>query len=369
MSDKKRVAWLDSLRVLASFFVIISHFSYVAAESPTVHDFLQKYIFNIGGLGVTFFFAISGYLAANSLKYSTSVKEFYRRKVIRIIIPYVAAYIVFGAIFSILALIEPSLNAHSPLHFFNETGNFLAIIIGMLPIEVNFLYYFKIQNFGIIGEWFIGTIIIIYLLAPLLKFLMNKNPFLPYVLSLLSIYLVGPYLVSLQEQGIVMNAGMLFFVRIPEFLLGMILYQCKDKIDKFPAKIVISVFLVFSIYNLIYSESISIMGKLTHSTGFWGFEFAALLWVWVIYIFLQWLNEHFEKILKPFNNFSNISYMAMLIHHVIIYSLNYVFHFETFGFGKMFLFLLLTIFLTVVLSKFIHLIYKPIEEKLIRMKS
>ena len=368
MSDKKRIAWLDSLRVLASFLVIVSHFSYVASESPIVHDFLQKYIFNIGGVGVTFFFAISGYLAANSLKHSTSIKEFYRRKVIRIIIPYVAAYIVLGAILSILALFEPSFNVRSPLHFLNETGNFLAIIIGMLPIEVNFLYYFQLQNFGIIGEWFIGAIILIYLLAPLLKFFINKNPFLTYFLSLLSIYLVAPYFASLQEQGIIITAVGLFFVRIPEFLLGMILYQCKDKIDKFPIKPVIFLFLVFSIYNLIYSEKISIIGKLTNSTGFWGFEFMALLSVWLIYIFLQWLNEHFEKILKPFNNFSNISYMAMLIHHVIIYSLNDVFHFETFGFEKMFLFLLLTIFLTVALSKFIHLIYKPIEEKLIRMK-
>lgn len=81
---------LNSLRFFAALAVIITHIELLKGSFGFKSYWRNPLIFNLGGLGVYFFFVLSGFLITYLLmtekeKYSTiSIKQFYLRRVLRI---------------------------------------------------------------------------------------------------------------------------------------------------------------------------------------------------------------------------------------------------------------------------------------------
>ena len=347
----KRIAWLDTLRVLASVLVIISHYSYLIGGDPTIPHFLTRYVFNVGTIGVILFFAVSGYLAANSLERTPSIKEFYRRKAIRILVPYVAAYVV---AFVILQFLEQLPEPHA------------GILLSILPVDINLIVYFELQNYHLTGEWFIGVIIYLYALAPLLYSAMKKNFALTMALSILIALLPNGAMVDLQDNGKLFSSDAIFTFRVPEFLMGMAIFRYKDFLEEKIRALRVSAGIIFTIlaaHNLFSNPQISIWGKIFLSRD-WTFIFIAISTIIIFYAAASFLNEKFPTILAPFNSLSNISYIAMLVHHTIIFQLGFFFPPQN-KFQAIILFGVVII-LTIIFSAGIRKIYKPIEEKLVR---
>ena len=167
---------------------------------------------------------------------------------------------------------------------------------------------------------------------------------------------------------------MFFGIRIPEFSFGMILFLLKDSISKNSSlilKIMTILGITFIGYGLIFSSHTNIISKIIFGAVPYGvihYSLAAAFITYFTYIFVKYLNEKFPKITARFNSFSNISYVAMLIQHVIIYRLNDIYHFTTLTKSGVFFFFLLVLLTTIFLSKQILKIYKPVEENLIKRR-
>jgi len=184
LESQKKVAWLNTVRVFAAFTIILSHFFGGILQGH--HAGLYNAFCGTGHVGVILFFAVSGYLAGNSISHSATVFEFYRRKFIRILVPFVSAYIILGTLFILLGTVEFSLATKSPFwNVFSKDGTLWGIFFGILPVEENLIKCFDLPRYAFVGEWFIGTIVFLYLLSPLLDKILRYNFFLVLILSLI----------------------------------------------------------------------------------------------------------------------------------------------------------------------------------------
>lgn len=364
----RRIAWLDTLRVLASLLVVFSHYVYTVLNTP-ISTFARTYLLAIGNVGVVLFFAISGYLAANSLKRSAGVLEFYRRKFIRITVPYATAYIICFAGYMALAALFPSLTNSKLASNISENPQALGFVLGMLPIDINLMKFFNLEYYNIVGEWFIGTVVLLYIIAPLLYKCAEIN--LPataaasIAIALLTFDLAAPLV---EEKRIATNLW-LFTARAPEFLAGMVIFKYRDSFLKYrgtAAKILSAAAVLFAFqYVQIDAARGSIWQQLFFPYSM-KFIIAAFLTICLAYILASLLNEIFPAALNRFNGFSRISYMAMLIHHLIVYQFVHFFDYQSLDILKFVLIFPLILGCTVVVSEIFCRIYKPIENKLIK---
>ena len=373
-----RIAWLDTIRVLAAFLVILSHFAYKAVEIPSVQNFISNYVLFIGQFGNMIFFAVSGYLAANSIAHSQSIKEFYRRKIIRITVPYTFAYIILCIVLLFLGILEPKLI--SPLKFAVDSGSysgFAGLFLGMTPIasDANLIKFFHIPIIHLVGEWFIGTVIYLYLLSHLLFRLINRNVILTFISSTIIAWLVYNFSPAWKEAGYIFEGLFLFPIWIPSFLIGMIIFLYQDfflnnmkKLTLITALLLTGLIFYGGYFNV---ENQSIWAKLIFGSpsNFWQYLFANIVTVSLVYIVSIFLNEKFDKAMSKFNRLSNISYVAMLIQSAVIAPFFILFDCSAFDKFEVMIFFVSIVLSVIFISEIIRKIYKPIEEKLIRKEA
>ncbi|WP_370560431.1 acyltransferase family protein [Edwardsiella tarda] len=167
--------FFDILRVVSVLFVITSHYSYMF-DTSSVLTFPREYLTaGIGRLGVSFFFMISGALAYLSLrKYAAG--EYYLRRVYSVLIPYNIAY--FGMALLLLALSAFFIYPNNPLAEVGPSGS--RSVLDMLPSVLGFDHYlhgvYEIKTVYFTGEWFIGCIILLYAISPLIYRAMVRYP-------------------------------------------------------------------------------------------------------------------------------------------------------------------------------------------------
>ena len=95
------------------------------------------------------------------------------------------------------------------------------------------------------------------------------------------------------------------------------------------------------------------------------FVLAASLSVYVSFIVAEFLNRNLKVIMSQINKFKDISYIAILIQHLVILLFNKVFHFKTIGIlGAISVFFLI-LFVIIILSEIIKKYYTPFEKKLL----
>lgn len=101
------------------------------------------------------------------------IRRFYKKRFIRILIPFYITYLSYfiykaGTTGSFTSFFPPETSAWKIILHSSEWMN------GTVSTE------FHTFSLGI-GEWFLGALIILYLLFPLLRFLMKKNPCLFFI--------------------------------------------------------------------------------------------------------------------------------------------------------------------------------------------
>ena len=364
---QKKVAWLNTVRVFASLTIIMTH--YIGLSQFECFKNLRWSLVDVGHIGIILFFAVSGYLASNSLSRSKNVLEFYRRKLIRIVIPFAVAYTTLGIFFIFAGIFEPTLASHSPFYeVIYRDGTLWGILFSIFPMDINLIHYFDLVSYWFVGEWFIGMVVYMYLIAPILDKILRYNFFIAVILSLILSWNIFGWTLPLQDSGRITTNWWIFIVRTPEFLMGMIIFVCRDYILKHRnilTKISSTYMVLLLICVLLLTDnSVSIFSRLCvhHPISF----IFSLPFIFLMFNFSEWLNEKFSASIEKFNNFSDISYMAMLIQHVIIYLFADSFELsELSTFGFWFIFVLITATIIFV-SRKIHDIYKPIEEYLIK---
>ena len=290
----KRITGLDLVRIFACLCVLFAHFNasvsgfengvFLYENSLTPNLFFDRTVY-LGGIGVGLFFIVSGASFMAGYK-PGSVWKFYLQKAKRI---YPAFWIALAAatIFDL---------------FYFKTifrDNLLKLPIALAGMDgyLSVLGLMKLSQFYKVGEWFLGCLIILYLLFPLLYAMLERFPAFTCA-AVLAVYVLFVRRVS--EQW--------FFLRLPEVLIGMLFikYGFYQKSRKN------AIFLVGTAAVSILSVRLLKLkiSNLTITTLTCVFLFSLLF-------LLSWLirSDAVKKVLKTA---SALTYPVFLTHHFII---------------------------------------------------
>ncbi|MCT4702069.1 acyltransferase [Enterobacteriaceae bacterium H20N1] len=220
----KRNHFFDILRIVSVLFVIASHYGYMFDNSPTM-TFPREYLTSgIGRLGVSFFFMISGALACLSLqKYAT--REYYVRRIYSVLVPYNIVYFAMAVLFLVLgAYFSYPGDPLREIFIFNNRS-----LTELLPSLFGFDHYlhgvYGLNTLYFTGEWFIGCIIVLYALSPLIYYAMTRHPLLTMAASII--------ITLLAYNKSIPNPYWSAQVRISDFTFGMLFIHLQSQIIRY----------------------------------------------------------------------------------------------------------------------------------------
>lgn len=223
MKEKKRIVSMDLIRILSCLCVITCHFNacisgfsngaFVYPNSVIPNFYLEDRIY-LGDIGTSLFFILSG--ASLMLSYrSGNLKKYYTKRFLAIYPMFYVAWL--AATCADFLILKWFPGADWRLLFFSLIGfdGYLASL-GLIGFD-----FYKL------GEWFLGCILSLYLVFPLLHKGVEKKPALTVLLSC-GLYLCYRLWTKAQNTAFVPNY---FFLRIPELLMGMLFvkYDLRSK--------------------------------------------------------------------------------------------------------------------------------------------
>ncbi len=295
MSEKKeRLIYIDVLRVLAMFPVITCHFtrSLEYAGVGFVSKILPDIFFSVylGNFGVAIFFVLSGASLMYTYDGQLDWKLYIKKRFLGILPMYWIAWV--------LAF----------LYYFNKNIGFATqvapwkIIYTVFGVD-GYLGWFG-PNFYLLGEWFLGCLICLYILFPILKIGVDSFP----VQTAVIIAIIYGVCVFCYHGTI--PAENFFLVRIPEFAFGMYFVRYRHKIPWWigvicGALLTATWFVDLSRVNVCFRDT---------AIGI------------LVVVFIAWICQYIKKenfltnICKAIGKYS---YAVFLVHHVLVMELCY----------------------------------------------
>ena len=193
---KQRLFYLDLIRAVALVCILVIHFNAAVTGYFTLPSKLFGSVlpFNIylGDFGSSLFFMVSGaalqYTSPGQGREPLNLARFYQKRAKAVYPMFWLAWCIF---FPIRFVTKPGYYAAA------KTPSLLLTVLGL----DNFAQAAGLvtMDFACVGEWFLGSILFLYLLFPLLRWGLRKQPLLTW--------------------AVVLAASLP--VHIPEFLLGM----------------------------------------------------------------------------------------------------------------------------------------------------
>lgn len=286
--QRERIFSLDFIRAISVIMIVFYHFSTTLIGYKISGPLSRTWSYangDISTIGVSLFFIISGAALMTTYDQNYSLKKYISKRFLSIYPMFWIAYII---AFLFLFYINKTI-AHLP------NVNFLWTVVGM---DGYMLY--RIPTYYILGEWFLGCIILLYLCFPLLLFLLNKHPVILFVV-------VGVlYILFVETYGFKMPLVRNFIARIPELLIGMyfIKYINKVKLYQFLIAVAVTTLLIFVRIDISGMYKVTIIGISAFFVLF--------------YLAQSISNSNFRSV---FNGISKYSYAVFLTHHVIMMEL------------------------------------------------
>ena len=290
---KKRVFGPDFVRAIAVILIILTHYNarflWVGSEVAYKKMIIGIRTFNvyIGGLGVSLFLIISGYALMYTYGKKIEIRDFYKKRFWSIYPMFWIAYFV-GFLHQFYRY--RGIDHTIPLR------NILFSIVGMDGYVSNA----NIPTFYILGEWFLGFIIIFYIIFPVLR---KCVLFYPKITGCIVMFLYG---ISILYYDLDFPQNMFMPVRLPELMFGMYFQRYIDmKKINWKVALAAGLILVFNtLFSPTYNENIQ--------TTYVGIASFLLL------IYLSNFADH-SMIIKAFCNvLCKYSYPIFLVHHYII---------------------------------------------------
>lgn len=285
---KERFFPLDFIRVVSTLFIIVFHFNTsilrhsITGESDYLFSFYPNG--NLGQIGVSLFIIISGAALMYTYQSEISLKKFFKKRFVTLYPMYWIAYaIAFLYLFYVRTTIIPEV----------PKWTFILTIFGM-----DGMLKYKINNFYILGEWFFGFIIIMYLLFPVLrKMLIEHKRML--IIAITAIYFIIVWNYSMFDISVERNV----LTRIPDFVFGMYFVKYMRRVRLFQFIIALSIITLMLTVQLDISQiyKISLMGM----SSFIVLTYCA-----------QFIN--IQSLKKVFSYISKYSFAIFLVHHVTI---------------------------------------------------
>lgn len=290
---KKRVFYYDFIRVFAFAIIIIFHFNVSVLTRGISDGMILKNDFcnnlTLAHIGVPLFFILSGSTLMESSFKLFDLCDFYKKRAKSLMPLFYTAYI-FVFFFYFLKY-----KTRHPFTAAPEVWTILLTVVGMdgytAPVILN---YYQV------GEWFLGCIILMYILFPVLKWAIEKNPYVAWM-PVAAIYLLLNYKYVLpipNTQDV--------FMRLPEFVFGMYMGKYIKRVRLSGMVLASMMALMCTCFDFTSHVSIPIMYYVT------------LLGV-SSYIILRFIGERIEnELFKDIvSRISLITYPVYLLHHVI----------------------------------------------------
>lgn len=233
---KERLVYVDLLRVIAMVPVVVCHFTR-SLESAGVgysNKILPDTVFGVylGDFGVCIFFVLSGISLMYTYDGELEIKKYIKKRFLGI---YPMFWLTWILAFSYLTYKNAGLSMWNGI----SKNKFLLTIIGM---DGYTLWYGA--NFYILGEWFLGCIILLYMLFPILKFGVEKKPVITAIIILL-IYFIGSKIYNGK-----IPVSIFFLFRIPEFAFGMYLVKYFKNIKWYMALTSFAILFCFELFSM-----------------------------------------------------------------------------------------------------------------------
>lgn len=290
-NNKPRIHSIDFLRSLAFFLVLLNHVGFAVNDLTN-----YEYVYNpnqYGAIGVSFFIIISGFSLYYTNQSKLDIKNFYIKRIANIL-PYFWIAYVFVAAFLFLTL-----------GYITIKSNLKNALISFLAMDgyLNGEYY-------LVGEWFTGFILLVYILYPIIWFSFCKNSIMTFVVSIVIGSLCMYYTPYLHEHVWSWRSHSMQnpFSRLPEFIFGMLIvkYLLNNKKLAYFMLIPSVIYLFFMMFDWDCMNNFIRVPK-------W---ISLFIIIYVIYDLIPTIN-----ILNNIVTFlSKYSFMAFLLHHQIIYS-------------------------------------------------
>lgn len=286
---KERLFFLDFIRAIAVIAILLTHFNavYLLSYPPEAWDkiVVTYKVCNlyIGDFGVALFFIVSGAALMHVYDEKLELKTFYKKRFLAIYPMFWMAYFIgFIYLFYVNKGFDTSIPKRNIIYTILGFDGYLT---GVVP------------NFYILGEWFLGCIVLIYVVFPLLRWGVQKHPIGCAIITLLL------YVWSVWIYNGTLNRVELITTRLPEILFGMYFVKYIKKVNV--PMLVVSVCVL--VLNTIFAPS----WLASFQTTYVGIaSFCVLVFI------SKYLD--FSAVRKICSCISKYSYAIFLVHHVII---------------------------------------------------
>lgn len=349
----------DLIRAVSTVWIVLFHYSYTFVQSNVGGDHIYVMLYANGAWGALFvslFFMLSGaslyYNWGSRITSFTGrggVLEFYKKRWLAIFPMFYIAWFVCYMI-----------NVISFGWLWNWGGEYRKLLLTFFGLDGYFMY--RDLNYYTVGEWFLGAIIILYILYPLLQWCMNR---IPAFTSAIIVLLFG---LNVARRQIPFMAGYNAWVVISDninivtcllsFWIGMLLIRADRRIIRrstfIPALIVAVIILIFPL-----PVSILIMTPILAVCFYLILSFVS---VWIDSHRDRWNTKAYDRTV---GFFSRYSFAIFLVHHVVVQKMMGIFAGGEMSFIASILYFLLCLaiisLLAVILSKLTDALVKGIS--------
>ena len=299
---KNRILCLDYVRAIATCLIILTHYNAVFLYMPEPN--LQAIVgtayidkLYIGDWGVSLFLVLSGASLMYVSQKKFNVWNFYKKRFLTI---YPLYWFVYVITMSYLFLKYQTIN---PVHA--EKYKIVLSIIGFDSYLNNITAVWS----GI-GEWFLGLIILLYIIFPLLYYMLQKHE------RLLVLLAICVYALTLKYYSFSIYPSTNVLIRIPEFIFGML--YVKHNFKESNKVIIMSVVVI--LLDLLIRDKVHVCIR----TSYLGVS---------AFVIICRLSEKFIKedwkICRVLQGICKYSFVVFLIHHRIIWEVTSRFNLVT----------------------------------------
>lgn len=294
---KERVLYLDLIRVISFLMVTAFHFS---AEVKTfdIHADVELYqgIVHIvwGPIAVSCFFMVSGASLIYNYGGKLSLKEFYKKRFFGVYPLFWLAYVFAFLDFFYRVKLMPGA----------PKINFLLSVIAM-----DGYFHDYTETFYLIGEWFLGAIVMLYILFPLYRFIMCKCKWiLPALFFAASVVLLyhNPFPMVIEKNLIVCSMY---------FVLGMLIEMLRESPNRKAVRIGMRVAAAVGAACFIVIYAVERTGYRVNS--YHAIFVLSLSFYLIMMEAAEWIKS--ERAGKLISVIGKHSYAYFLLHHVFLY--------------------------------------------------
>lgn len=281
VSSNKRDYNIDLIRILATIGIVCYHYS-VYSNHPFRNDILAP-IWN------TSFFMFSGYLIYSKYSHFTTIndiKAFYISRFKRI-------FPIFYLIWMYFYL--ETVSTTKSFFYLGKPLNLIFTLFGLDGyLSQRFSTYYQI------GEWFLGAMIICYILYPFVLYLYKQNKSIFFLSLLVMFYVYNSF--SIPRVSIVFPS---VFECVFQFVLGMLFFDYKNEL-------VNKNMIVIEVIAILLSFFFNPIKSFLMASRLYGFVWFAILY------YLGSVLTRYEATHQSLQKLSNLSFIVLLIQHKVV---------------------------------------------------